>query len=387
MTTTLNLSNSQRLSPTNAPRVWRSRLKKINGLFVATVVIPTLLAIIYWGFIASDVYVSESRFTVQAPRPKQSSTGIGAILQSAGAGHGQEDSNDVESFILSRDALQQLSKQMPVQHAYADHHIDLFSRFAALDGDTSFEALYRYYLKRIEIDLDPVSGIPSLKVSAYSAEDAYQINEKLLRLAEEMVNKMSARARTETIGFAQATVDEAQDKVKKTGAALSAFRQKKSLFDPEHQSTAQLAIITKIEESIITTKSQLDQFTTFAPSNPQVPSLKKQLASLQAEMKLQMDKVAGLSASLTTESPEYERLTLEKEFAAKQLQGAVASLEEARIEAARKQLYLERIVEPITPDMAIEPRRSRNIIATLLLGLVAWGVLSMLLASVREHQD
>ena len=104
-------------------------------------------------------------------------------------------------------------------------------------------------------------------------------------------------------------------------------------------------------------------------------------------MKLQMDKVAGLSASLTTESPEYERLTLEKEFAAKQLQGAVASLEEARIEAARKQLYLERIVEPITPDMAMEPRRSRNIIATLLLGLVAWGVLSMLLTSVREHQD
>jgi capsule polysaccharide export protein KpsE/RkpR len=39
------------------------------------------------------------------------------------------------------------------------------------------------------------------------------------------------------------------------------------------------------------------------------------------------------------------------------------------------------------PDEPEEPRRLRGIFATFVLGLVAWGVLSMLLAGIREHQD
>jgi capsular polysaccharide transport system permease protein len=50
-------------------------------------------------------------------------------------------------------------------------------------------------------------------------------------------------------------------------------------------------------------------------------------------------------------------------------------------------LYLERIVQPNKPDMALEPRRMRSIFSTFIIGLVAWGILSMLLAGVREHQD
>jgi capsular polysaccharide transport system permease protein len=63
------------------------------------------------------------------------------------------------------------------------------------------------------------------------------------------------------------------------------------------------------------------------------------------------------------------------------------SLEQARNEAQRKQLYLERIVQPNLPDVATEPRRLRSFLAVVALGLVLWGILSMLIAGVREHQD
>ena len=74
-------------------------------------------------------------------------------------------------------------------------------------------------------------------------------------------------------------------------------------------------------------------------------------------------------------------------FADKQLAAALTSLEQARNEAQRKQLYLERIVQASLPDVAVEPRRLRNVLATFALGLVAWGVIGMLLAGVREHQQ
>ncbi|MEQ1517640.1 MAG: capsule biosynthesis protein, partial [Usitatibacteraceae bacterium] len=64
-----------------------------------------------------------------------------------------------------------------------------------------------------------------------------------------------------------------------------------------------------------------------------------------------------------------------------------AALETAKSEALRKQLYLERLVQPNLPDKAEEPRRIRSVMTVLLLGLVAWGVISLLVASVREHTD
>ena len=59
----------------------------------------------------------------------------------------------------------------------------------------------------------------------------------------------------------------------------------------------------------------------------------------------------------------------------------------ARSEALRKQLYLERLVQPNLPDKAVEPRRIRSVLMVFVLGLVAWGVISLLVASIREHID
>jgi len=83
----------------------------------------------------------------------------------------------------------------------------------------------------------------------------------------------------------------------------------------------------------------------------------------------------------------FERLTLDKLFADRQLATAMTALETARSEALRKQLYLERLVQPNLPDKAIEPRRIRSIFAVFVFGMIGWGILSLLVASVREHVD
>ena len=106
---------------------------------------------------------------------------------------------------------------------------------------------------------------------------------------------------------------------------------------------------------------------------------------LEEEIGRESSRVAGGGKSLASKASEFQRLALEKEFAEKQLAVALASLEQARNEARRKQLYLERVAQPGLPDVAMEPRRLRAVLATLVLALVAWGVISMVSASVREH--
>lgn len=373
------------------PSTWSQALKKrlarMNRLLLLTVVAPTILATIYFGLIASDVYISESRFVVRSPdRPV--ATGLGALLKGAGFSRSQDDTYTVHDFMKSRDALGKINAQLPLAKAFGGSDVDLFSRFNGLGLDGSYEALYRYYQNHLAIDLDTASSISALKVSAFKAEDAYRINTMLLELGERLINQLNERGRQDMIRFATSEVAIAEQKAKAAGLALSGYRNDKTVFDPERQSALQLQLVSKLQDELIATKTQLDQVRTFTPENPQIPALQKRASSLQAEMDSQMAKVAGGGGtSLTNKATEYERLALERVFADKQLGAALGSLEQARNDAQRKQLYLERIVQPNKPDVAMEPRRLRGILATFILGLICWGVLTILVAGIREHRD
>lgn len=362
------------------------RLTGINRLFALAVIVPTALAIVYFGLIASDVYTSESRFVVRSPQ-RQAPSGLGALLQGAGFSRAQDDSFTVHDFALSRDALKEINSTLGVDKAYGSSQIDLFSRFGGFGTDNSFEALHRYYQKKVEMQSDTTSSISTLTVRAYTAQDARNINQKLLDLSEALVNRLNERGRQDLIRFAAVEVTDAEAKAKAAALSLSAYRSAEGVVDPERQATVQLQQVAKLQDELIATKTQLAQLKTFAPQNPQIASLQERAATLQAAMSAETSKVMGGERSLTNKAADYQRLALERDFADKQLASALVSLELARNEAQRKQVYLERIVLPNLPDMATEPRRLRGILSTFVLGLMAWGILSMLLAGVREHQD
>jgi capsular polysaccharide transport system permease protein len=362
------------------------RLAGVNRLFLVTVAVPTLLAVVYFGLIASDVYISESRFVVRSPQ-RQAPTGLGALLQGTGFSRSQDDTYSVHDFMLSRDALKELDAKLALRTSFGSRGVDLFSRFNSLGLDNSMEALYRYYQKRITIDLDTASSISTLKVSAFTPEDAYRINEMLLQMGENLVNQLNERGRQDMIRYARSEVDMAEQKAKDAALALSNYRNKHSVYDPERQSSLQLQQISKLQDELIATQAQLGQVRTFTPDNPQVPALQQRVETLQADISAEMSKVAGGDGSLTKKAAEYERLALERAYADKQLAAALASLGEARNDAERQQLYLGRIVQPSKPDMAMEPRRLRAVLATFLLGMIIWGVLTILIAGIREHRD
>lgn len=363
------------------------RIKGMNRLLLLTVVLPTLISSIYFGLIASDVYISESRFVVRSPQRQQANIGLGALLQGTGFSRSQDDTYTVHDYIFSRDALKMLDDQFAVGKTFASSNVDIFSRFSGLDLDKSFEALHRYYQKHVTVDLDTLSPIATLSVRAFTSADAYQLNEKLLEMSESLVNQLNERGRQDMIRYASAEVAIAEKKAKMAALAVSSYRNQKGVFDPEKQSALQLQQVSKLQDELIATKIQLAQIRTLTRDNPQIPTLQKQLETLQTEIDSETAKVAGGDRSLSNKSAEYEGLALERGFAEKQLAAALASLEQARSDAQRKQLYLERIIQPSKPDVAMEPRRISNVLATFVLGLIAWGILTMLLAGVREHQD
>ncbi len=381
-----NVTRSDLPPSAGAKRSLRERIKGINRIFLLTVAVPTTLAIIYFGLIASDVYVSESRFVVRSPQKQSQTSIVGALLQGSGFARAQDDTYPVIDYIESRDALRELNTGNYIADAYSEHgdFISRFNRF--LDG--SFESLWRYYGKRVvNVEFDATSSITRLQVRAFTADDAARINERLLSMSERLINRMNERAATDTIQFAQHEVDIATTKAKDTAAALAAYRKTYTVFDPDKQSALQLQQVTNLQTQMFAAQTQLAQLQSISPKNPQIPVLQTNIANMAKQISEASTGVAGGKNSLADKAAAYARMQLDAQFAEKQLTSAMTALENARADAQRKQLYLERLVQPNVPDVAIEPKRLKAIFEVFALGMIAWGILSLLLAGVREHHD
>ena len=367
-----------------------SRAKRIfaraSPLFLVTVVVPTLTALLYFGFIASDVYVSQSQFVVRSP-DKPATSGLGVLLKSVGFSNAGDEIFISQDFVKSRDALKSLNENGRVEQAYGNAGISLFDRFNPLGWNGSFEDLYRYYQGKVSVEHDATSSITTLTVRAFSPQDAKRMNAELLDLSEGLVNRLNNRGEFDLVSFAQREVREAEVAARQASQSLAAFRNTQGIVDPERQATVQLQLVSKLQDELIASRVQLQQLQALAPENPQVPLLRSRIVSLSRQIEGELGRVAGGRGSLSANAVRYQRLALDREYADKRLTAALASLQEARNEARRKQAYVERIVQPSLPDEAQEPRRIRGIFATFILGLVAYGILTMLLAGIREHRD
>jgi capsular polysaccharide transport system permease protein len=355
-------------------------------LFLVCVALPTSLAVAYYGFIASDVYVSQSLFVVRSPE-RQSTSPLGMLFKGAGFSRAQDDAYVVHDFMMSREALTALEAKMDIKQKFSDASIDPFSRFTGIDPDQSFEAFHRYFQKHAQQQIDSLSSITTLTIRAYTPQDAQRINQELLLLSEARVNQLNTRGRQDLINFAQQEVADAQRRALQASLVLADYRNKKGVIDPERQTAIPLQQIAKLQTELLAAKTLLAQVMLLARENPQIPSLKQTVAMLETEIALESAKVTGdTKQSLASKAADFQKLAMNKEFADKMLAGALTTLEQARSESQRQQLYLERIAQPSLPDAALEPRRIRGVLTAFVLGLLFWGIAAMVIAGVKEHQ-
>ena len=80
-------------------------MKAILKTLATVVGVPTLIAALYFGLVASDVYVSESRFSVRTAKSSPSFGGLGALLAAPGITGGSHESLVVVDYTESLDML------------------------------------------------------------------------------------------------------------------------------------------------------------------------------------------------------------------------------------------------------------------------------------------
>ncbi|MBB6123740.1 capsule biosynthesis protein [Sphingobium subterraneum] len=354
--------------------------------FAVFVILPTALAATYYGFFASNIYVSESRFVIKSPDQKRSSmSSLANLIQTTGLSGGQEQTSEVLAYVRSRDALKALETDRAVRPGVAWSHGDFLARFPTLLSDGSFEGLYKYYDKMVSARLDSETGMAIISAKAFTAEDAYEINLRLLELSEALINRLNARAQTKGIAEAQKQVDLATDRAKAARIAMAQFRNSQALIDPEKQAVGVIEISNSMIAERAALQAQLDLMQRLTPRNPSIPALRNRINAMSAQIAGQDSRVVGPGNGIASKVGGYENLYVEQEFATQNLNVANAALVQTRAEAQKQQFYLERVVDPNLPDAPMLPKSLINVLVVFAAATCLYFIAWMFVIGVLEH--
>jgi capsular polysaccharide transport system permease protein len=364
------------------PHHWIGRVV----LFAVVVALPTIVAAVYYLLIASPIFVSEARFLVRTAAPPPAG-GLNSVLVGVGLAPGSTDAYAVHEYIMSRDAVNELSKAQNLRARLGRPGADLLSRFPRPFEGASNEELYRAYKRFVSVSYDVTTGVSSLQVEAFSPADARNIAETLLSGGERVVNQLNAQAERDAVEQARLEVLDSQARITESQNALTGFRSRERLIDPGRASAANLELVGRLSEELAGLRAERAGLAASAPQSPQLPALDNRIKAYQREIDSEQSKVAGENNSLAPKIGQYERLVLDRDFAGHTLTSAMTALETARQEARHKRLYLQRIVNPGLPDAAMLPRRFRGLSVVFITALLVYGVLILLLAGLREHRQ
>ena len=121
--------------------------------------------------------------------------------------------------------------------------------------------------------------------------------------------------------------------------------------------------------------------------NPRLLGLNNRLQALESQSEKERARLTGGNNDVYADQIErYEGLVIDSEFSNTRLIAAIQSLEIARVEAERQNLYLVHIVEPTAADDALYPRRILNTVTVFSVLFLLYWLSTLIWAAAKEHK-
>jgi capsular polysaccharide transport system permease protein len=361
--------------------------------FLAMVVLPAIAATLYFTLIASDQFISETRFAVHSMATdvvSQSSKSEKATTRNSymgGLTASTDDSYMVAAYIRSRACVEEVSRSLNLQQIFRRPEADILAR---LKAQPSPEELTKYWASMVSAYVDPPSGIITVSVSAFRQEDALAIAQAILKASEKIANDISVRAREDVMGMAEREVTTSEDRMIATLSDMRAFREKAGFIDPKQQAESISHILQELTTQRIRLQTEYEVSSrAMSPEAPTLQSIKGRLDQLDLQIADQKAKLTSQSKdpkALANLLPKYEELLMRNTFASKLYSLAADGLERARLRAEAQAIYINVFVPPRLPQEALFPERFASSMMVALALLIVWGIVALTAAMVEDHR-
>jgi capsular polysaccharide transport system permease protein len=370
------------------------RLRRRQRLLAAalSIALPTLVASLYYGLIASDRYVSETQMVLSDQSAGAGALGAGgksSLLSLVGVAAGGDQSNEqaiVTSYLTSTQAMEAADKAIGLRRMWSASTIDFFSR---LSPDASQEDFHKYYKQHVTLVSEPSESVMKVEVEAFRPQDAQLITQTLVKLAQQKLNTAFVGMREDALQFARAEVKQAETQLASVDEKLRGFRNSHTEIDPKASAQGVGAVTMAMFGQLANTEAELRTTLSYArEDSPAVRQLRSRIAALKKQIAENRGMLAG---DRPKEKPyadllaSYESMMLDQKFAQEAYTSAMAFLASSRSSLAHQHAYLVDFLAPTLPEQATEPRGARNVLVVFIATALLWLTGSLVASALREH--
>ncbi|MBT2131497.1 sugar transporter [Planktotalea lamellibrachiae] len=363
----------------------KPRHRRVIYAFYLSVLVPTIAAAVYLFVFAKDQYASTMGFSVQSQETRSPIDLLGGITQLTG--NTGSDTDILFEFMQSQRLVQNVDAALDLRSKYYQPSDPFFS----LSNDASIEQLVKYWSRIVNIYYSKSTGLIEVRVTAYDPKDAQMIGQAIYDESVRMINDLSTTARNDATRYAREELQLAKDRMKRSREAIQRFRLSTQIVDPQVDIVGRMGVLNSLQEQLATAQIELDLlFQTAGTGDPRVKQVERRVSVIQKRLDSERERFSSAegdtSGAYATLVGEYERLSVDRQFAETSYLSALSSLDTAVADAARKSRYLAAYIEPTLAETAEYPRRVIALATLAGFLFAAWAISVMIYYSIRDRR-
>lgn len=357
---------------------------------VIFVLVPGLIAAVYYFLIATGQYISETRMVVRtigvSERFDTSEKRDGRSI--VGGDSLTQDSYIVANYLESPQIVRKLETEIGLRSFFSKDGIDPLSR---LSSNASFEDLHKFWMKQVDTYVDGPSGIIILTVRAFSAEDTVAISRAALAASEEMIDKISEKAKKDLVSRVEEGMVASLEEYRKALDRLREFQNKTGILDPVSSAKMANAIISKLTEEKLGLMVNLNALEAAdADNTARGRQLRRSIQALDEQIQLRQNSLAGQKATeetqLSSSLTEFSRLETRRIVTQALYEASVRNLDTAKSTALKRTTFMSIFSDTHLPEQPEYPDRfSEWIILTAGL-FTLWMTGTLIWMSIEDHR-
>ena len=360
-----------------------------KDLFNTSTLAATFVVVsaVYCFGIGRDRYQSTSEFVIKQPLPPATaSTTVLGSLQSSSVLSSLEDGRYLQVYLKSNEVKEAVFPDPSAfKSSYAPQAPD---RWSGLHRDANELEQLAFFRRQLDVIPQELSGTIVLTTSAFTAEDAYRLNQDLLKQAQRFVNEVNQSISADQQSFAEEQVAFAKARLTNATNALESFQDRYGQLDPLSEQSATTGFITGLESRLVDLKveeaSLRRQFRD--PNAPEVAFVADQVRELERQIQEERQKAVGAGGrDLNKLASQATRLQGDVDFAMESLSSAMRAADNSRMESQRQLKFIVMLSKPLKPTGPETSWRWKVFLSCLGVLIVVWGVGGFMLTALRRN--
>jgi len=391
-----------RVNPVAIPARVRPRHRGLVLAFLLMVLLPVAASAWYLYARAADQYASTLGFTVRSEEVSSAADILGGLGASLGVSSGGSNDADIlYEFIRSQELVAAVDARLDLRQLYARHYAG--DPVFGFDASGTIEDLTAYWGRMVRISYDAGSGLMELRVLAFDPASARAIAEAIFAESSGMINALSASARSDATRYAGEDLDLAVERLKQAREALTAFRVANQIVDLTADLQGQMGLLNTLQAQLAEALIEMDlMVSTTREDDPRLLQAQRRIEVIEARIADERRKFsaggsasndsgdnsgdnAGDGAGYATTVADFERLSVDREFAERAYIAALSIYDGARAEANRQSRYLAAYIRPTLAEKSEFPQRELLIGLVALFSTLIWAILSLIYYALRDR--